>query len=151
MQFELAFNARIDLAPPITSGPVQTGFRRIIPITGGEVLGPKVKGKVLPIGADWNVAFRDETSHISARYMIETDDGVVISILNEGISRLSSDNIQSIGEGRPIDPAGWYVKTHPRFEAPEGPYDWLNKSMFFCHMEPVTNPAFLNLQFFELI
>jgi hypothetical protein len=150
MKFELAFRARIDLAPPVNCGPIQSGFRRIIAITGGEVSGPHLVGKVLPIGADWNVAFRNGTSHISARYLIETEDGVVISLLNEGIARISSENIESIAQGNPADPEGWYVRTHPQFEAPDGPYEWLNTSMFFCSMDPVISPEFLHLNFYEL-
>ena len=36
-------------------GDVGKGGRRIVPIVGGDFSGPKMRGKVLPGGADWQV------------------------------------------------------------------------------------------------
>jgi hypothetical protein len=38
--------------------------------------------------------------------MIETDDGVVIAILNEGICRVSPEVLENISQGSPVDPEG---------------------------------------------
>jgi hypothetical protein len=32
--------------------------------------------------------------------------------------------------GEPVDPALVYCRTTPQFEAPTGPYEWLNRSVF---------------------
>ena len=39
--------------PPEVIGPTPDGLRLNIYITGGEVQGPCLSGKVLPVGADW--------------------------------------------------------------------------------------------------
>ena len=56
-------------------GHTPYGERRIINILGGTVEGPKLKGKVLPGGADWQVVRADGVVHLHARYTIETDSG----------------------------------------------------------------------------
>ena len=55
-------------------GNTPYGERRIINIHGGTVEGPKLKGKVLPGGADWQIVRADGVVHLTARYTIETDD-----------------------------------------------------------------------------
>ena len=56
-------------------GNTPYGERRIIDILGGTVDGPKLKGKVLPGGADWQIVRADGVVHLTARYTIETDTG----------------------------------------------------------------------------
>jgi hypothetical protein len=34
--------------------------------------------------------------------------------------------------GEEVDPGEYYFRTVPEFIAPEGPHDWLNKSIFIC-------------------
>ncbi len=55
--------------------------------------------------------------------MIRTDDGVVINVINIG----------ALCPPREGDPAG--VRTQPRFEAPLGKYDWLNRAAFIGTLE----------------
>ena len=35
-------------------GPSSFGLRIVAPIVGGTVQGPKIKGKLLPVGGDWS-------------------------------------------------------------------------------------------------
>ena len=48
-----AFTASVLIGPPQELGLVDGLRKRIIPITGGEFEGPRLKGKVRPGGADW--------------------------------------------------------------------------------------------------
>ncbi len=45
-------------------GNTPYGERRIINIHGGTVEGPKLKGKVLPGGADWQIVRADGVVHL---------------------------------------------------------------------------------------
>ncbi|MGH3321614.1 MAG: DUF3237 domain-containing protein [Streptosporangiaceae bacterium] len=72
---EHAFTLDVDIAAPIEVGAVPTGFRRVIPITGGRVHGPKLNGTVLAGGTDWNLIRTDGAIHVWARYEIRTDEG----------------------------------------------------------------------------
>ena len=67
-----------------TVGQVPEGWLVIIPILGGSFEGPNIRGRVCPGGADWYVTQSETRCHVLARYWIETDDGAVLSIENEG-------------------------------------------------------------------
>ena len=111
---------RVDVAAPVKIGPSDLGERQYIPITGGafEGFGPAegLVGKVLPGGADWQLSRADGVTEVEAHYAIETEAGAVIVVRNCGL-------IDRTGE-RP------YVRTAPRFQAPEGRLGWLNRSLF---------------------
>src|SRR5260370_22256924 len=68
-------------------GNTPYGERRIISILGGTVEGPKLKGKVLSGGADWQIVRADGVVHLQARYTIETETGGQILVDAEGYRR----------------------------------------------------------------
>lgn len=72
------------IAEPIIIGNVSNGLLRIIPIIGGTFSGNDMQGEILPGGADWNTEIRENLAHVFASYAIQTDDGIVILIENEG-------------------------------------------------------------------
>jgi hypothetical protein len=111
---EFVFTAYVDIGPALEFGAVPEGQRRVIPITGGTFKGPRIQGEIVPGGADWNLSRSDGATVVEASYFLRTDDGVVIRIANAGV-------------GAP--PIGLRFTT-PRFEAPNGKYDWLNQSTF---------------------
>src|SRR3954464_10285528 len=61
-------------------GDTPYGERRIINILDGTVEGPKLKGTILPGGADWQIIRRDGVVHLTARYTIETDTGGLVLV-----------------------------------------------------------------------
>lgn len=108
----LVATLHVAVDPPIETGDLPAGFRRVIPITGGTVDGPELRGVVLPGGADWNTQLPSGVSHLWARYSIRTDDGVILGVVNEGHG--------SWTDGR------FLAHTHPRLEAPAGRYEAWN-------------------------
>lgn len=47
------FEARVKVDRPLVIGPGSHGLRRVVPISGGSVDGPALRGVVVPGGADW--------------------------------------------------------------------------------------------------
>ncbi len=127
---------RADIDPMIAVGKSDYGQRQFIPIIGGAVTGDKVNGEVLP-GADWQLLRQDGVLEIEAIYAIRTQDNVVINVRNVGI-------VSQI-DGQP------YVRTQPRFQGPEGPYDWLNKKMFLATITPAPDGSHVVVQVFEVL
>lgn len=121
---EFAFEEIVTLGPGIHVGQTPRGQRHIIPITGGTFKGPAISGTILPGGWDWQLSRADGCTDVEADYMLRTDDGAVINIVNTG-------SLCPPGPGRPSAPA----RTQPRFEAPLGKYDWLNTSAFVGTLE----------------
>jgi hypothetical protein len=52
---EPIFAIRAELADIINLGRTPLGERRVIGILGGNVQGPKLQGRILPGGADWQL------------------------------------------------------------------------------------------------
>ena len=113
---EHAYDAVVTLAPATPVGDTPKGKRNRIPITGGTFQGPRIKGKVLAGGMDWQLIRADGFLEVYAEYMMQADDGALIHVVNSGLISM-----------RPGTP---YVRTTPVFEAPNGPHAWLNEAVF---------------------
>ena len=130
--FELAYEAEAELGPPVAQGPAPDGERRFIPILGGHFAGPRLKGEILPGGADWQVTRSDGVLMLDAIYAMRTDDGTVIQVRNRGLRHGPPELMAALGRGERVDPASIYFRAAPSFTVAAGPYDWLNKSLFIC-------------------
>ena len=104
--------------------------RRIFPLTGGRVTGPRLSGTVLP-GADWQQVGRTGTARLSARYVIRAEDGGLIAVTNSGIRRVPAPILKRMMAGEEIDPTLYYFRTVPVFEA-TGAHAWLAEHVFLA-------------------
>lgn len=101
---------------PITVGETPDGLRRVVPILGGRMSGPRLQGAVLPAGADYQLIRSDGYTKLDARYLVRLDDGAMIYIVNTGVRFGPPDIMARIVRGEPVDPAQVYFRTTPRFE-----------------------------------
>ena len=111
-------------------GDIGRGVRRIIPITGGEVRGDGINGKVCAFGADFQIIRPSELIELEAKYAFETDDGAVVYVENKGIRFGPVELLQRLQRGEPVDPKLIYFRTVPKFETGAGKYRWLMESLF---------------------
>jgi len=131
-RLEHAFHARIAVAAPRSLGRVAGGERRIVDITGGEVSGPRLTGRILPGGADWQIVRDDGTAVLEARYTIEAADGALVYVRNYGYRHGPREVLARIAQGEVVDPALYYFRTTPAFETAAPQYDWLNRTVAVC-------------------
>lgn len=118
---ELMWEAKVKIANTINVGESKRGVRRVIPITGGTFSGPKIKGEVLPGGEDWQLVRPDGDTELNARYLLKTDDGIVIQVINQALMHLPAKD----------EEGGFYVKSVIDLEAPtDSKYDYLNHAIF---------------------
>ncbi len=117
---EFAFEERVTIDPAIELGNTALGHRQYIPITGGTVAGPMLKGRVLPGGRDFQLTYSaTDCTLLSADYFLKADDGTVIHVLNEGLAC----------------PGAPRAVFRPKFEAPKGPHAWLTNTTFVATLE----------------
>ena len=103
----------VTIAAPVKVGQTPAGLRRMIPITGGTVTGPRVNGKVLAGGADFQLILEGGTqAHLDARYVIELDDGSRVFVQNTALRVASLENSQRIMNGQPVNPDDVYFRCH---------------------------------------
>jgi hypothetical protein len=128
-----AFSVTVTIGAPQELGLADGARKRVIPITGGIVSGPRLTGKVVPGGADWQTIRPDGVADIWARYTLQAADGGLISVTNPGYRRGPAEVLARIARGESVDPALYYFRTTPRFEtAVPGPHAWLTASVFVC-------------------
>jgi len=137
-----------DVGPIRDLGPTPHGRRRIVPILGGTVTGPRLEANIVPGGADWQYVRSDSIVELVARYSIKTRDGTEIAIVNRGLRRADPETMARMSRGEAVDPALVYCRTVPVFEAPAGPYDWLNGSIFVA--TAVRLPDKVRIRVFEV-
>jgi hypothetical protein len=113
-----------------SAGDIGYGVRRIIPITGGDVRGENLNGRVCPFGADFQIIRPNELIELEAKYAIETDDGAVIYVENKGLRFGPIDLLLQLKRGEPVDPRLIYFRTVPKFETGAEKYRWLMESLF---------------------
>lgn len=135
-KLEYVFTIEAEIDTPRSAGQSATGERLHIPITGGKIHGPKLSGKILPGGSDWPLIGSDGHSRIEAHYTIETDDGVLIYVVNRAM-RISSDEVRTrLRAGENVSPDEYYMRGTPVFDAPDGAYSWLRETVFTCSIAP---------------
>ncbi len=85
---------------------------------------------MVPGGADWQYVRADGVVELVARYSIGTKDGAEIAVTNRGVRRAAPEVMERLTRGEAVDPSLVYCRTVPVFEAPAGPHEWLNGSVF---------------------
>lgn len=122
----------IELTRPHEMGECPGGTRRIIPIVGGTAKGARINGRILPIGADWQVVQAGGLAQLDARYAIETDDGAVVEVISQGIRHMAPDVAARAAGGEDVPFADYYMRTFIRLESGHPDYDWVNRSLFLA-------------------
>lgn len=120
----------VELANIEELGAGRAGNRRIIPIIGGKVSGPRINGEVLNVGADWQTIFHSGLAELDTRYAIRTDDGATIEIRNYGFRHGPDEVIAAISRGEEVDANTYYMRTHARLETGDARYQWVNRTLF---------------------
>jgi hypothetical protein len=118
---ELMWEAKVKIGKMIIVGESKHGTRRVIPIRGGTFSGPNIKGEVLPSGEDWQIVRPDGDTELCARYLLKTDDGILIQVINRALIHTPAKD----------EVGGFYAKSVLDLEAPnESKYNYLNHAIF---------------------
>lgn len=134
-RLQFVFELRID----VTAGKLQElgavgkGVKKVVPILGGEFDGPGIKGAILSGGYDWQFVRPDGVTEMDARYVLKTDDDVLITVVNRCLRHGTPEAMQKIANGDLADPSEYYFRTTPVFETADGKYDWLNRHIFIAN------------------
>jgi hypothetical protein len=108
-------------------GLMPQGERRIVPILGGQFDGPRLRGRVLPFGADWMSIRPDKVIAIDCRVVLETHDGALIYMYYSGFRHGPPSVMEALGRGESVDPSEYYFRIAPTFETGSDEYSWLNR------------------------
>ncbi len=94
--------------------------------------GQRLRGEIIPGGADWQIVVADGTALLEARYTIRTEDGALVYVKNIGVRHGPPEVLAAIARGDEVDPAKYYFRAVPTFETGDKRYDWLNRLIAVC-------------------
>jgi hypothetical protein len=121
------FVMRLDVKPLDVVGQTPGAFRRVGIVPSGTFSGERLSGVVLDGGSDWQTVRADDATTLDVRLLLRTDDDVNILMSYQGLRHGPADVMQRLAKGETVDPAEYYFRTNPVFEAPVGKYEWLNR------------------------
>ena len=127
MQIQPLFKFEVAVGEPQVAPDGPYGTRRFIPILGGTFEGERMRGTVLPGGADCQLIRPDGVAELEVRCTFQTDDGVIFLMKGLGMRHGPAEVLDRIARGEKTDPSEYYFRETMIFEAPAGKYDWLNK------------------------
>ncbi len=123
LDYLCAYTAR--LSPPEVIGSVAGGIRVNFYILGGEIDGPKLRGKLRGVGGDWLTIREDGVCILDVRTTMESHDSAVIEVEYTGVGDLGPQ-----GHSRFINgdlPTLLPLRCIPRVRTAHPDYAWLNR------------------------
>lgn len=125
-RLELLCEYTATLKPPVVVGSGPYGMRQIFDVTGGEVTGERLRGRLLPSGADWILVAADGVGRLDVRGTIETHDGAYVYVSYTGVLHMTESVVKTIAGGGTTEFGEAYFYANPRFETGDARYTWLN-------------------------
>ncbi|MDF8335663.1 DUF3237 domain-containing protein [Novosphingobium cyanobacteriorum] len=120
---------RVDLGKRYPIGAIPKGRRNVWTLTGGVVEGPRIRGKVAPVGGEFELIDSEGVCHIDVRLVIVTDDAANIFVQYFGVADTPPEIAARYRRNEVIDFGDAYFVTQPRFETSHPDYAWLNTVM----------------------
>jgi len=119
--------AEVD-APPQLVGAVPHGYtRRVMCVSGGHFEGDRLRGRVLPGGADVVLERPDGGLHLDVRLVLETSAGELIYMTYTGRRNGPTPEImKKIVNREPIARGADYFRVAVQFETAAAGLRWLN-------------------------
>lgn len=131
MDLSYEFSYQAQLQPPVEVGAGPLGDRHVFEVSGGEVQGERINGRLLGGGGEWFLVGPDGYGRIDVRIQIETDDGAHIYVQYLGLLELNEAVQEFIaGKREETEFGDQYFRTAPRLECGDSRYEWVNRSLF---------------------
>jgi len=129
ISFEFLMRVAADVGELMTIGGGPLGERRVVAITGGRFEGPRLRGAIVPGGADWQIVRADGVLDIDARYALRTADGALIRVVSQGYRHGPPEVLAALGRGEDVPPGKYFFRTVLRFETGAADLQWLNRTL----------------------
>lgn len=123
------FKIAATLEPPLPIGAGPIGTRMYYEVTGGEIVGDRLSGKLLG-GGEWALIGPDGFLRVDVRLQVETHDGAHLYIQYTGLLELNDAVRGALTSGAGTDFGEQYFFTNPRIETGDERYKWVNTTFF---------------------
>ena len=121
------FSIDIALHPIQELGATPAGERRVVPVSGGQFSGERLRGDISPhAGSDLLLIRGDSSAQQDVRMILRTDDGALILMTYRGVRHGSPEVLSRLRAGEAVASSEYYLRTAPFFETSSQTYAWLN-------------------------
>jgi Protein of unknown function (DUF3237) len=149
MKLQQLMDVHADLSAPIEVGAGPSGRRSIFNVIGGNFEGARLRGKILPGGADWLLVDADGVGRLDVRITLETEEGGLVYVQYFGVLVINAAIKSALERGGSSEYGDTYFMTQPRFETGDARYGWLNKLVAVA--EGRVRPNAVEYRVFELV
>jgi hypothetical protein len=105
------------LPPTLDLGDTPAGSRRVFPVGGGEFVGGRLRGEVLPQASSDLLLLRGDRSYQQdVRLILRTDDPALIPMTYRGVRYASPVGDARIVRGEQVGLSDYYLRITPFFE-----------------------------------
>jgi len=132
LRSEPAFHLDAQLGPVQEIGDLAAGRRRVVPIVGGTLEGPRLRAEILPGGADWQLVTPTGSAAIEARYTARADDGALVLVHSRGFRSGPPEVLARLAAGQTVDPGEYYFRTLVTLETGAAAHAWVNERLFIA-------------------
>jgi len=148
-----AFDIRVDFDRRLIAGPVVGGGKMgFVGAAGGIVDGPRLCGRVLPLsGGDYAHVRPDGVVEINAHYMLEASDGTLIYLQNRGYLDRGHTGASVPADAAAAGVTPYYFRVTPSFRTPNGPHDWLTRTVILGVGERHQDPDFTFFRYYAVL
>ncbi len=144
-KLDLVFNLHLELGKPTDVGKIgPAGSRRVVPVAGGTLEGPGLKGKILP-GVDFQIIHPDGLTELDAHYVVQLENGDLLYVTNRGMRHGPADVLQKLNAGEKVDQSLIYFRTVISVESAAPALQNLTRSILICVGERLPNEALLHV------
>jgi hypothetical protein len=100
----------------------------VFTVSGGQFVGDRLRGEVLPhASSDLLLVRLEGSSQQDVRLILRTDDSALILMTYRGVRHASEEVNARIARGEQVHSSDYYLRTAPFFETSSSMYAWLNK------------------------
>ena len=149
LRYQPLFIFQIEVKPPSIVGATPGHDRRIGEIAGGRFEGPRLSGKILSGGSDWQSLRSDGATTLNVRLVMETHDGALIAMTYLGVRHGPKEVLDRIARGESVNPSEYYMRATPYYETASPNYGWLNRVVSVAYGHRVAGGAIY--QVFEIL
>ena len=144
-KLDFAFDLHLSVGKPIDIGKVgPVNMRRVVPVLGGTLEGPGLKGKILP-GEDYQMIHPDLLTEIDAHYVVQLDSGEMLYITNRGVRHGPVEVLQKLAAGEKVDQSVIYFRTVVSVETVAPALQWMNRTIFVATGERQPTEALVHV------
>jgi len=140
-----------DLKPAVVVGNGPSGNRVIVDVLGGTFDGPRLKGTILPSGADWLTVGADGVVRLDVRATLATEDGAHIYVHYHGVSVPTDVSRARAARGEATDFGDAYFMTAPRFETGDSRYAWMNSIIAVGEGRTGPNASWVEYRVYQVV